>query len=145
MSTLCLLGFYQSPLFPSGTAHWGLYLYSPGERSGTLYHVSKESIVGATKYDRQRFTPTISQSLRQSVEVASGLALDEGTLNLVCARLAHNRPFDLVVNNCQRYCTEVLVELVRNGTLTQAQFDALSRKGFTPLIGQMQGQGRLAW
>jgi hypothetical protein len=80
------------------------------------------------------FIPHQTKSLRAAVQVASGLRLDFDRLKALCEAIASDRPFDLVVNNCQAFCTEVLVELVRNGTITRAEFDALATKGFTPIV-----------
>ena len=78
--------------------------------------------------------PTASRSLRASVEVASGLVLTDDMLDVQCRAAAQNRPFDLAVNNCQRFCTQVLQRLVNNGTISQTQFAALASKGFQPLF-----------
>ncbi|KAK2799657.1 hypothetical protein FQN51_006789 [Onygenales sp. PD_10] len=45
-----------------------------------------------------------------------------------------NRPFDLVVNYCQGFCSEILPRLVNSGTITQVLFDGLAAKGFQPLV-----------
>lgn len=87
------------------------------------------------KDDRIRnFIPQNTSSLRAAVQVASGLQLDSERLRKLCQAIAKDRPFDLVVNNCQAFCTEILVELVRDGTITRAEFDALATKGFTPIV-----------
>ncbi|OAX85254.1 hypothetical protein ACJ72_00376 [Emergomyces africanus] len=79
-------------------------------------------------------SPMASRSLRASVEVASGLALSDEALDVQCRAAAQNRPFDLVANNCQKFCSQILQRLVNNGAITQGQFDALAVKGFQPLI-----------
>ena len=78
--------------------------------------------------------PVASASLRASVEVASGLVLTNSMLDVQCRAAAQGRPFDLVVNNCQRFCSQILQRLVNNGIITQDQFDALAEKGFQPLV-----------
>jgi hypothetical protein len=60
--------------------------------------------------------------------------LTNDALDVQCRAAAQDRPFDLVVNNCQRFCSQILQRLVNNGTITQDQFDALAAKGFQPLI-----------
>lgn len=85
--------------------------------------------------------PRQSRSLTQFVEVSSNVRLTGDELEGICRRIAHNRPFDLVVNNCQRFCSEVLEYLVEAGHITQAELDALGAKGFHPLVGRM-GQSR---
>lgn len=59
-------------------------------------------------------------------------------LDVQCRAAAQNRPFDLVVNNCQRFCSQILQRLVNNGTITQDQFDALAAKGFQPLSKEQE-------
>ena len=66
--------------------------------------------------------------------VASGLTLDDAGLDVQCRAAAEGRPFDLVVNNCQRFCTQILQRLVNSGVLTEEQFYALPAKGFQPLV-----------
>jgi hypothetical protein len=78
--------------------------------------------------------PTASRSLQASVEVASGLVLTDDALDVQCRAGAQGRPFDLVVNNCQRFCSQILQRLVNNRIITQDQFNALAAKGFQPLI-----------
>lgn len=56
----------------------------------------------------------------------------------MCKYVADDRPFDLVVNNCQRWCSQVLVYLVEEGYITRAQLAALTAKGFTPLTGTIE-------
>lgn len=68
------------------------------------------------------------------MEVASQLALTDAMVDVQCRAAAQNRPSDLVVNNCQRFCSEILHRLVNNGTITQDQFNALAQKGFQPLV-----------
>lgn len=75
-----------------------------------------------------------SRSLRASVEIATGLALTDRQLDVQCRSAAHGRPFDLAVNNCQRFCTQILQRLVNSGIITQQEFDALEAKGFQPLF-----------
>jgi hypothetical protein len=77
--------------------------------------------------------PTICEN-RASVEVGSGLSLTKLVLHKTCGATARGRPFDLVVNNCQRFCSHILQGLLDNGTITQDQFDALAAKGFEPLV-----------
>ncbi|OAL70348.1 hypothetical protein A7D00_5314 [Trichophyton violaceum] len=134
--TLTLVCYKQSRFFPENTAHWGLLLQEQGAKSGRLFHVTKESYrTGMTDYRQDmNIVPTFSASLRASVEVASGLDLDVDTLDRLCIEVARGRRFDFVVNNCQRFCAQVLQRLVQNGTITQAQFDALATKGFRPLV-----------
>lgn len=78
--------------------------------------------------------PTASRSLQASVEIASGLTLSDATLDVQCQAAAQGRPFDLAVNNCQRFCTQILQRLVNNAIITREQFDALGAKGFEPLF-----------
>ena len=78
--------------------------------------------------------PTVSRSLSVSVEVASGLVLTNDMLDTQCRAAEQGRPFDLVVNNCQRFCSQILQRLVNHGSITQDQFDALAAKGFQPLV-----------
>ncbi|EER39929.1 predicted protein [Histoplasma capsulatum var. duboisii H88] len=134
--TLTLLCFEQSRLFPQDTAHWALYLWDAHAETGTLFHARKDSLAsGQTLYEPiADVSPMASRSLRASVEVASGLALSDEALDVQCRAAAQNRPFDLVVNNCQKFCSQILQRLVNNGTITQGQFDALAVKGFQPLI-----------
>lgn len=70
--------------------------------------------------------PATSRSLEASVEIATGLNLTDDELDALCIAAAENRPFDLVVNNCQRFCHEILQRLVGDGTITQDQVDALA-------------------
>lgn len=78
--------------------------------------------------------PAYSATLKRSVIVASELELDFATLHPLCEAAAVNRPFDLVVNNCQRFCSEVLRRLVNRGVLTEDQYNQLEAKGFTPIF-----------
>ncbi|KAJ5796414.1 uncharacterized protein N7518_004954 [Penicillium psychrosexuale] len=78
--------------------------------------------------------PAVSRLLHASVEIASGINLTNDALDVQCCAAAQNRLFDLIVNNCLRFCTEILQRLVNNGTITQDQFDALAEKGFQPLV-----------
>ncbi|KAK2855533.1 hypothetical protein FQN49_005100 [Arthroderma sp. PD_2] len=135
-NTLTLLCFQQSRFFPDNTAHWGLFLREEGAERGTLFHAAKDSLTrGMTEPEAvPGINPRATKSLRASVEVASGLALDSGTLNNICNQVAENRRFDFIVNNCQRFCSQILQRLVDDGTITQAQFDALAIKGFRPLV-----------
>ena len=83
--------------------------------------------------------PRNTKSLSRYVEVTSELSLTKDTFIAICKHLAHDRPFDLIVNNCQRWCSEVLMHLVHDGWITQAHVDALTEKGFTPLVGTITG------
>ncbi|KZT03198.1 uncharacterized protein LAESUDRAFT_377583 [Laetiporus sulphureus 93-53] len=135
-STLSLVLFKQSSLFPQDTAHWALFLAQNGAPTGTLFRVSKESLIGRTNYpgpivDQK---PTDSSSLRSVVIIKSGSNITDAALHTACLAAAQGRPFDLIVNNCQRFCTEVLVRLVNAAYISQAEFDALASKGFTPLV-----------
>ena len=78
--------------------------------------------------------PHKSGSLKRSVVVANGLQLDDIALDVQCRAAAEGRPFDLVVHNCQRFCTEILRRLVNNDIITEEQYNELSAKGFTPLV-----------
>ncbi|EPS95489.1 hypothetical protein FOMPIDRAFT_1132325 [Fomitopsis schrenkii] len=143
MTTLALACFSQSTFWPEDTAHWGLFLYVPGQMEGDLFHILKDSDhARRTQLERvARKNPRRSSSLSQFVEVASNLSLTPERLHEICLRIADGRPFDLIVNNCQRFCSEVLEYLVATGWITQAELDALSTKGFRPLVGRM-GQSR---
>ncbi|EEH23072.1 hypothetical protein PABG_05283 [Paracoccidioides brasiliensis Pb03] len=138
LSILTLLCFRQSSLFPQETAHWALQvlLWNPNAPSGSLFHVSKESLAsGQTSYRLVRnVNPMASSSLRALVEVASGVRLTDQMLDAHCISIAHDRSFDLVYNNSQRFCSQVLQRLVYNRVITQSQFDELALKGFQPLV-----------
>ncbi|KAI0791999.1 hypothetical protein C8Q75DRAFT_615018 [Abortiporus biennis] len=134
-TTLSLLLFTQLPLFPQDTAHWALYLATDGATKGTLFHASKDSLPTQTIYKAvTNFSATQSQSLRSAVIVKTGSNLTDSIIDTQCRAAAQNRPFDLVKNNCQKFCSQVLVRLKNSGHITQAEFDALERKGFKPII-----------
>ncbi|PGG96836.1 hypothetical protein AJ79_09442 [Helicocarpus griseus UAMH5409] len=76
----------------------------------------------------------MSSKIRRSVEVATDLPLNDEVMDQQCKAAADGRPFDLVVNNCQRYASEVLVRLRNSGAITKQQFAALPKKGFKPLV-----------
>ncbi|CAD0087968.1 unnamed protein product [Aureobasidium vineae] len=84
---------------------------------------------------RRDITPQHTKSLKRSIIVANELQLDEETLNSLCKAAAQNRAFDLVVNNCQRFCTEILQRLVNNGYITRQQFATLPEKDLPQLTG----------
>lgn len=112
------------------------YLWDTDAATGTLFHASKDSMTSGQTVYRQvpNMNPTASRSLQASVEIASGLTLSNATLDVQCQAAARGRPFDLAVNNCQRFCTQILQRLVNNAIITQEQFDALEAKGFEPLF-----------
>ncbi|TAQ87788.1 hypothetical protein B7494_g3869 [Chlorociboria aeruginascens] len=127
-------GMKVAPLVPSSMLAKNLYdrdrRYAQISRTG-LYAEGDISKV----YERiPSLTPTTSHSLKRSVEVANGLQLDDSVLEVQCRAAAQDRQFDLVVNNCQRFCTEILQRLVNNGIITEEQYNALPAKGFTPLV-----------
>ncbi|KAI3126333.1 hypothetical protein CBS147326_7606 [Penicillium roqueforti] len=134
--TSTLLCFNQSRWFPEDTAHWALFLWDAPAATGTLFHASKASLLsGTTSYEpMDNINPATSRSLQASVEIATGLNLTDDELDALCIAAAENRPFDLVVNNRQRFCHEILQRLVGDGTITQDQVDALAAKGFHPLV-----------
>ncbi|KAI0791991.1 hypothetical protein C8Q75DRAFT_614392 [Abortiporus biennis] len=135
-TTLTLLLFTQFSLFPQDTAHWALYLANDGATSGTLFHASKDSMTTRqTVYQSiPNFSATQSHSLRSAVVVKAGSNLTTSIIDTQCRAAAQNRPFDLIKNNCQKFCSQVLVRLKNSGHITQAEFDALERKGFKPII-----------
>ncbi|KAF3491890.1 uncharacterized protein GIQ15_01407 [Arthroderma uncinatum] len=134
--TLTLILFEQSKYFPNNTAHWGLLLREHGLKTGELFHAGKGSLItGMTRFEViPDVEPVNSSSIRASVEVAAELHLSNHELTAICKEVEKGRRFDLIVNNCQRFCAQVLERLVANGTLTQAQYDALATKGFRPLV-----------
>ncbi|KAK2880087.1 hypothetical protein FQN49_000601 [Arthroderma sp. PD_2] len=135
MTSLYLVLYKQAPIFPQNTAHWALYLENEGAASGTLFHASKESLAGETRYKYATGTKARqSKNLRSAILVKSGTQLTFGLLHPICKATAQGRPFDLVVNNCQRFCSEILVKLVNSGHISAADFANLKNKGFTPLF-----------
>lgn len=84
------------------------------------------------------WNPFLSKSLTRLVEVASGIDMTRNDFLFMCYHLADDLPFDFVVNNCQRWCSEVLAHLVETGYITQAQVAALTAKGFTPFVGTIE-------
>jgi hypothetical protein len=72
--------------------------------------------------------PTVSKSLQASLEIASATTFSNATLDVRCQAAARTRPFDLAVNNCQRFCTHILQRLVNNAIISQERFDALRTK-----------------
>ncbi|KAI0634805.1 hypothetical protein C8Q77DRAFT_1104137 [Trametes polyzona] len=137
--TLTLITRPQSAFLPdnTATAHWSLYLWDPDLNIGTVYQVAKESYFrgNTVTNHREMVRPQDIAAVSASVVVASGLHITHDVMRDVCRRVAYNRPFDLVRNNCQRYCMQVLQELVTGGHLDQHMISALWTKGFTPLIG----------
>lgn len=130
---LYLLTFTQF-LSSDKTAHWGFFLVNSGARRGQVYHVAKDQIVGGmTNYSSFETTPTQSKGIRQANLIAD-VAFDEQYMDAICQAVSKERKFDLIVNNCQRWCAQILAELVRHGQLTQAQVDALKARGFEPLV-----------
>ncbi|KGQ01156.1 hypothetical protein PAAG_12194 [Paracoccidioides lutzii Pb01] len=108
--------------------------------SGTqMLHLARFSMSLRSHWqaDRQlvrNVNPMASSSLRALVEVASGVRLTDQMLDAHCISAAHDRSFDLVYNNSQRFCSQVLQRLVYNRVITQSQFDELAMKGFQPLV-----------
>lgn len=111
------------------------YLAESNSAVGTLFHATKASLrTGKTQYKPiDHVNPNHSKSLRRVVLVTSNSVLTTRVLDTICDAAAQGRPFDLIVNNCQRFCTEVLITLVSMGYVSQAEFESLRIKGFTPL------------
>lgn len=130
---LYLLTFTQF-LSSDKTAHWGFYLVETGHHTGRVYHVSKDQVVGAqTVFSNFNMTPTQSKGIRASTLIAN-VNFDNDYMDAICQAVSKERRFDLVVNNCQRWCAQVLAELVKHGKLTEAEVKALKSKGFQPLV-----------
>lgn len=111
---LYLLTFTQF-IASDKTAHWGFYLVDSGAAKGQAYHVAKDQLVGGmTKYSSFQSTPTHSKGIRQAQLIAD-VSFDDQYMDAICQAVSKERKFDLIVNNCQRWCAQILAELVEHG------------------------------
>ncbi|PGH18103.1 hypothetical protein AJ79_00731 [Helicocarpus griseus UAMH5409] len=136
--TLSLLLYKQSPIiFPTKTAHWALFLWNEKTLKGDIFHASKDGVMaGRTDpmWDANEAVTRLGRSLKKRVEIARGLQITPDQLYEISVDVADGRRFDLLVNNCQRYVTEILNRLVQGGHITRQQVDALAAKGFKPIV-----------
>ncbi|KAJ5895557.1 hypothetical protein N7495_007248 [Penicillium taxi] len=91
----------DNPAFSLKILHIGLH---ENAVTGTIYHATKELLKsGQTLYEPVlNMFPVSTNSLRASVEIASGLKLTDQELDVQCRSAAIDRSFDIVFNNCQR-------------------------------------------
>ncbi|OJD12998.1 hypothetical protein AJ78_06491 [Emergomyces pasteurianus Ep9510] len=82
------------------------YLEPEGSSIGNLYTAFKGSIAGKTEYEeKETIRARDSKSVRSAILlVKADSRLDFKYLDQICRATAEGRQFDLIVNNCQRYC-----------------------------------------